>query len=363
MPERTPEAARYRPIKEVSASMLYRPLARSLALVLLVFVVGVVGYQVIGGARYTLVDAIYMTTITLTTVGYSEVIDLSHSPAGRLFTTGLLLGGVGSFVYFVSNLTAFLVEGNVHLLLWRKRMSNAIRRLDGHAIVCGGGYTGAHILHELRATGRPFVLIESDPQRVADLIAQEDGVEFPVVVGDATDDDVLLAAGIERASGLVSCISNDKDNLIVTVSARLLNGSLRIVCRCVDEKVVSKIRKAGADAVVSPNRIGGLRMISELVRPTAVSFLDQMLRGPRALRVESTPVAAGSALAGTTIGELQGRRIRDLLIVAIERGPDDWDYHPADAARLEPGSSLVTICSPSGREALEALCRGTDARA
>jgi len=349
-----PAAAR----SQESARDLARPLGRSAFFVVLVVVIGVVGYTIIGTPRYGLLDAVYMTVITLTTVGFTEVIDLSNEPAGRVFTVLLLMGGVGSFVYFFSTLTAFVVEGNMQLLLWRRRMSKTISALAGHTIVCGGGNTGEHIVRELVLTKRDFVLIEADADRLAKLIDRV-GVEIPAVVGDATEDAALEAAGIGRAAGLVACVSNDKDNLLVVVSARILKPELRVVSRCIDERVESKIRKAGADAIVSPNRIGGLRMVSELVRPTAVSFLDLMLRDEeRRLRVEGTEIHEGSALVGKTVAEIRGRQIPDLLLVALRTPGGEWLYNPADQQTLGEGMSVIYLGSPEARAAIEHAARG-----
>lgn len=334
---------------------LYRPLLRSALFVCLAFVIGVLGYAVIGSGEYGWLDAVYMTAITLTTVGYTEVIDLSSSPGGRVFTVLLLMGGVGSVLYFFSSFTAFLVEGHMQRLLWRRRMSKAIGQLSGHTVVCGAGHTGQHVVQELLATQRRFALIERDGERLAALVERL-GVEFPAVVGDATDDETLRASAIERAASLVACLSSDNDNLIVTVSARMLRPELRIVCRCIDERVEDKIRKAGADAVVSPNRIGGLRMVSELVRPTAVSYLDLMLRDrDRQLRVEATAIAAGSPLSDGTVGDLRKRGIDDLLVLALQRGDDGWTFAPPDDAPLPAGTSVVYVGSPAARHSLERL--------
>ncbi len=329
-------------------------LARAAGLILIVFATGVVGFTLIGGEDHGVVDAIFMTAITLTTVGYGETIEVSQTPGGALFTTVLLFAGVGSFVYFFSNLTAFMVEGSLDRMLWRRKMKRAIENLDGHYIVCGAGATGAHIVKELLQTERPFVLIDSDEERTRELF-EEFEARFPVVIGDATDDDTLKEAGIERARGLTSCISSDKDNLIVTVSARLLNPDLRIVSRCIDEKVTRKVRQAGAAAVVSPNMIGGLRMVSELIRPTVVSFLDIMLRDNKRLRVEEYPVEEGSALAGMSVGDLRSKKIADVLIVAVSRPDGSWTYNPDDAEVLAPGEGLIFMGTPASREAMQRL--------
>jgi voltage-gated potassium channel len=339
---------------------IYRPLKRSGLLVALAFLVGLVGYLVIGGRQHGWIDALYMTVITLTTVGYSEVIDLSGNPAGRLFTAALLLGGVGALLYFFSAATAFFVEGHAQKILWRRKMNKAIKGLTEHIVVCGGGHTGQHVAQELLGTERPFVLVDTDEKRVERLMERL-GREIPVVIGDARDDDTLRAAGIERAAGLVATISNDKDNLIVTVSARLLKPELRIVCRCIDERMEEKILKAGADAIVSPNRIGGLRMISEMVRPAAVSYLDIMLRDREArIRVESTLILPRSPLADATVGDLRERGIGDLLVVALRKPDERWVFAPSDPEPLEPGGSVVYIASPEARVAVEGLARPGD---
>ncbi len=321
--------------------------------IVLLFCVGTVGYLVVGGEQTSLLDALYMTVITLTTVGYGEIIDLTHAPGGRAFTMALLLVGVGTFVYFVSNLTAFMVEGSLEKILWSFRMKRKIDALRGHTVLCGGGHTGEAALLELVETERPFVLIEHDPERVEQLVAVA-GQEFPVVLGDATEDECLIAAGVAHAEGLVAAVSNDKDNLIVTVSARLLNPELRIVARCIDKKVGDKLRKAGADAVVSPNLIGGLRMVSELVRPNTVSFLDVMLRDKdRRLRVEDVVVEAGSALDGKPLSTLDARSNHDVLVVALRELDGSWRYNPEDHDVLEPGMALVLIASPAARREVE----------
>jgi voltage-gated potassium channel len=333
-------------------------LARAAGLILIVFAVGVIGFKVVGGEENTFIDAMFMTAITLTTVGYAETINVSATPQGAIFTTVLLFAGVGSFVYFFSNLTAFMVEGSLDQLLWRRKMKRAIENLNEHYIVCGGGATGEHIIRELLQTERPFVLIESEEARMRELFERL-AVEFPVVIGDATDDDALKEAGIDRARGLTACISNDKDNLIVTVSAKLLNKNLRIVSRCIDEKVTRKVRQAGAAAVVSPNMIGGLRMVSEMVRPTVVSFLDIMLRDQdKRLRVEEHPISEGSPIAGSTVGELRNRKIADLLVVAVSKSDGTWTYNPVDEAKLEAGMGLIFMGSPQARAELERLSGG-----
>ncbi|MFV8753347.1 potassium channel family protein [Nannocystaceae bacterium ST9] len=331
-------------------------LVRSTALIALIFAIGVVGYAIIGGDRYSIIDAIYMTMITLTTVGYGEIVDLEGNPAGRVFTIVLLLFGVGAFVYFFSNLTAFIVEGNFDRMLWRRKMRRTIRELDKHYIVCGAGRLGRHMIRELIQTERPFVVIDTNETRAREL-AEELAADFPIVIGDAIDEEVLREAGIERAVGLCAAIATDKDNLLITVTARSLRPDLRIVARCTDEKFIAKLKRTGADAIVATNAIGGLRLVSELIRPDAVTFLDTMLRDKdKRLRVEEIELGERSRATGKTLGELRSTNLRDLLIIALrEPQSDAWQFNPPDGAKLRVGSTLVFMASPEARKSAESL--------
>lgn len=333
---------------------LYRPFFISSILVAIIFVTGVVGYTIIS-PTHSVLDAVYMTVITLTTVGYGEIVDLSNNPGGRIFTMVLLVTGAGTFVYFFSAATAFVVEGHLEKIFWRRRMLKSIAALSGHYIVCGAGFTGRRVVEELSLTEREFVVIEIDEAKLRETV-DDIGKEFPVLIGDATEDDNLVDAGIERAAGIFAALSNDKDNLIVTFSARLLNPSIRIVSRCIDPEVEAKIRRAGADAVILPSAIGGLRMVSEMVRPTVVSFLDVMLRDKdKRLRVEESRVVAGSKLDGMSVGELRHQRTRDALLIALKLDGGDWVYNPDDEVILTPAMTLVYMAGPGGREAIEQI--------
>ena len=337
-----------------TAQPLARPLARSALLVGVVFVIGIIGFYAIGQPKTGLVDAFYMTSITLTTIGYGEVVPV-ETTAAKLFTSLYAIAGFGMFVYLFSNVTAFMVEGGLDRYLWDRKMHRTIEKLKDHTVVCGAGNTGRHIVAELLETGRPFVLVDRDAE-VVRALHQQLGVAFAAVIGDATDDDVLRVAGVPRAAGLVACISNDNDNLVITLSARLLAPKLRIVARCIDEREQTKIRRAGADAVVLPNMIGGMRMISELVRPHVVTFLDVMLRDKeRRLRVEEVHVPEGSVAAGTTVGQLHARKIKDLLVVALRHADGTWRYNPEEHERMNAGMTIIFMGSPEARTALEHL--------
>jgi voltage-gated potassium channel len=316
-----------------------RPLVRSAVLVAVVFAIGQVGFYLLGQPEADLVDAFYMTSITLTTIGYGEVVPV-ETTAAKLFTSLYAIAGFGMFVYLFSNVTAFMVEGGLDRYFWDRKMQRTIEKLKDHTVVCGAGNTGRHIIAELLEIGRPFVVIDRNPE-VVRALHQQLGVGFPAVIGDATDDDVLRVAGVPRATGLIACISNDNDNLVITLSARILAPKLRIVARCVDEREQTKIRRAGADAVVLPNMIGGMRMVSEMIRPDVVTFLDEMVRDKqRRLRVEEVLLPEHSPLVGTTVGLLHARKIKDLLVVALRQADGTWHMRP----RIRPLPLVLCSC-------------------
>jgi voltage-gated potassium channel len=346
-------AGRYQDDVQHDVRESIQPTLRSAVMLLVVFLAGTIGYRVLAGSEHGWLDALYMTTITLTTVGFEEAIPVKGRPEAEIFTVLLLVSGVGTFVYFVSNLTAFLVEGTLQQIFWRRHMDRWIGRLQDHHVICGGGHSGEVVVRELLDTGREFVVIEADAERAAGLRERLDR-EFPLVIGDAAEDDILIRAGIERARSLVSCIGGDKDNVVVVFTARSLRPNLRIVARCLDAANEAKLRRAGADAVVSPERIGGLRMVSESVRPTVVSFLDLMLRDTRHnWRVEEVTVAAGSALENATVADVRARGVAHMLLMAVRRSDGEWVFDPPDAQPLPAGTAVIFMGQPEARAALE----------
>lgn len=308
--------------------------------------IGTIGYWVIGGGAWPLGDCLYQTVIGVTTAGFGEVIPLSHSPYGRPFTIVLLLGGLVAVGWFVTTAAAVLIEGELLGLRWRKRMDRQVRKLTQHVVVCGAGTTGIHVIRELAATDTPFVVVEAK-EPLAREISREFGC--PVVVGDATHDDSLIEAGIERARGVISALTDDRDNLYVTVTARALNPSARIVSKAIDGRAEAKLRRAGADSVVFPNQIGGMRMVSEMVRPEVVSFLDVMLRDTdRTLRIDEIPVAAGSRLDQRRVAEIDFGG-HGLLLLATKRtvgGAPRYVYTPGPDHVVEGGHVLIVLGEP-----------------
>ncbi len=319
--------------------------------VVAVMLMGVFGYWMIGMGRWPLADCAYMVVITLTTVGYGEVIPVSEVEGGRLFTTVLLIGGMGVSAYFLSALTAFIVEGDLKKAIWRRRMRNDLDHLNDHYLVCGGGETGKHVVEALVQAGQHVVLIEQSPEAL-DALARMLGDRFLAVRGDATDDALLMACGIERAAGLVTSLHNDRDNLFITITARQLNPHLRIVSRAVQDHARAKLLRAGADAIVSPNTIGGRRMAQELLHPELVGFLD-VLGGPgeAPLNAERCVVHSNSPAAGLSIAEANLRRVADALVVTVEHA-GERRFNPPPETILTPGLVVVVL---GAREATHRL--------
>jgi voltage-gated potassium channel len=312
------------------------PLGRALRIVALLFgilLAGTFGYHFIEG--WSIFDALYMTVITLATVGYGETHPLSMS--GRTFTMFLILGGIGIITYGVTTVTALLVEGEMNGYLRRRRMHRAIGKLKGHYIVCGGGKNGRYVVEELRRTKRNVVVVERDRERVQEFI--EHGV--PTVEGDATADDVLREAGIANAAGLVATLPEDRDNMFVVITARGLNPTIRIVAK-IDDVNVKDIR-SGASSAVSASFIGGLRMASELIRPETVSFLDTMLRDSANFRVEDVPI--GPSYVGKTIKECEALASAGVLVVAVKH-EGSYSFNPKPMTKLRTGDTLIVIGDP-----------------
>ncbi|MDH3222499.1 MAG: potassium channel protein [Gemmatimonadota bacterium] len=317
---------------------------------------GTLGYMRVEG--WALGDALYMTVITLTAVGYEEVHPLTS--AGRALTTVVLAGGISGMGLWFAIITSFVVRLDLRDAFRRRRMSKQLADLTGHVIVCGGGRTGRQVVAELEEAREPFVVIEIDEDRLERVAA-----EFPdaiVVHGDATHDQVLREAGIERAVGLLSCLKNDTENLFVCLSARSLSPGLTVVARAYEEEAMAKMYKAGADHVISPNVTGAIQMASVLVRPSVVSFLDVATRAPHlALRLEQARVAPDSPLAGRTLSEAQIPQNIGLIVIAVRKSEDQdgFVFNPMGTTFLEPGNELIVLGTADQVENLKAFVAGT----
>jgi voltage-gated potassium channel len=313
--------------------------------------VGAVGYRLLSGGTYSFIDTLYMTVITVTTIGFSEVVDLSNNPGGRVFTMFIAFSGIGIMGYVATNLTVLLVEGQLTDSFRRRRMENIAKHSSGHYIICGVGKLGAHIIRELVHSGRKIVIVERDRNKLARALAADKNAVF--IEGSATDNETLGRASIDSAAGLFAVTGDDNLNLVITLSARQLNPTLRIVSECNDVANEDKMKKTGADSVVSPSFIGGMRMASEMVRPTVTSFLDIMLRDyDKNLRVEEIRVPEGYPETDLPHSGLK-RFAHSLLLAAKDES--GWLYNPPDSYKLKPGKVLVFMTTPEGKKELEAL--------
>ncbi len=315
----------------------------------LLVLTGTFGYYVLE-PEYSLFDALYMTVITLSTIGYSEVHELSTR--GRAFTIFLILGGVFTFFYAASEVIRTVVGGEVQAILGRRRMERSLAELRKHLIVCGYGRMGRLVCQEFSANHLPFVIIDRQPE-LLDKFDLPHGIPLQ---GDATSDEILRRAGIERARALVSVVASDADNLYITMSARLLNDRLQIVSRAADAGSEEKLLRAGANRVVSPYRIGGSRVAQAVLRPTVVDFIELATRTEHvALQLEEAQVAARSALAGKPLRESQIRQELGIIIVAIKKSSGKMVFNPSPDAVLDAGDILVAMGDRSQLDRLATL--------
>jgi voltage-gated potassium channel len=244
---------------------------------------------------------------------------------GRAFTIMLILCGSATLIYGLSVLTAFIVEGELTDVIRRRKMKNRIAKVENHYIVCGMSATGKYIVDELLKIGRSFVVIDKNPEKIREL----NEANILNIEGDATHDAVLEAANIRKAGGLLSALHYDADNLFVVVTAKGLNPDLKIVAKAIDEESERKLRQVGADRVVMPNFIGGLRMASEMIRPSVVTFLDNMLRvKDAAVRVEEIHLPATSALVGKSLMESGLLEVEGVTVVALADGKGSYSFNP-----------------------------------
>lgn len=333
---------------------LQKRLALIAVFFLTVLTAGTSAFMLVEG--WSFLDAFYMTVITVFAVGFQEVHPLGTG--GRLVAMGLILGGTGSLAYGLSMVTAFVVEGELKDVLGKRRMEKVLARLHQHVIVCGAGETGKHVVEELLKTRTPCAVVEQSLARLKHL--DRFGVT-PVIEGDATDGEVLTRARIAVARGLITTLPLDKDNLFVILTARELNPTLRIVSRVIEDESLPKLRKAGADAVVSSNQIGGLRMVSEMIRPQVVSFLDAMVRDPRrTVRLDETEVPADSSVISKTLADLDLPNRLGLVVIAQRKGlQGEYLYNPKGSSRLEAGDVLIVCGEADQVQALrELLAKG-----
>ena len=316
-------------------------------------VTGTVGYLLLENdnpiRRWQLLDAIYMTVITLTTVGYGN---MDMSDAGRIFTLFLLIGGFGVFTYSITIATAFLIEGQLQSFFRQQKMVRTVDKLSNHYIICGLGDTGVHVLDEMLKAEVDFVGIEFEEERLVHL---SDTRDFPYLQGDATDDELLIRAGITRALGLVTCLSRDQDNLFVVISARKLNRRLKIASKAVEDNSPGKLVTAGADEVVLPDHIGGLRLASSVLYPHLVEFLENITQDQQGTHFAECIVQRSAPLDGIPLKNANIQEQTGLVVLAIRYTDGVFLYNPPGDKLVEAGDALLVIANQQQLRALRKL--------
>ncbi|MEO9475426.1 MAG: potassium channel protein [Cyclobacteriaceae bacterium] len=312
-----------------------------------VLLIGIAGFGIISGGQWF--DSFYMTAITISTIGFHEVIDLGDSKLGRVFTVFIAFSGIGVITYLFSNLAALFVEGDIRKTFYKKKMISKIKKMQGHFIICGCGRVGRNIALELYETDRPFVMTDID-----DEVLERFQPEVPnsiFISGDSTDDTFLENLNVAQSAGIFVTASNDNTNLVICITARQLNPNIKIICRINDMSHSRKIKRAGADKIISPNFIGGRRMASEMLRPAVTSFMDKMMRSSQfGLRMEEILVT--EKFDNKSVSELPLQGCENTILIAL-KDHDDWKYNPKESIRVKFGNRLIVMTTPQERKLIE----------
>ncbi|HVN23828.1 MAG TPA: potassium channel protein [Syntrophorhabdales bacterium] len=338
-------------------SLVPRRVAYVFYLILLIIVIGTVGFKLIGGSRTSWLDALFMTATTITTVGYGDVIGLDDKPIGKLFTIVYVLFSTGAILYVFTGLAAYIIEGELRKAFRQRSMHRRISKMKDHYVVCGIGMVGLYIVHELYQSKYHQIAVDNDEAKAEVLKAHK--VNIDLVVGDATENEILELAMVKYAKGLFATTNSDNDNVVISLTAKQLNPELRVIARCNDTKNIDKIRRAGADAVVALNYIGGLRMASEMLRPHVVTLIDAMLRDRSSeVRVEELEVPKNSPYVGKSLEEADFRAMGNILIIALRKEHGEWIYNPMPSALLEKNMHMIFLATSEERDLLESLITG-----
>jgi voltage-gated potassium channel len=317
-------------------------------LFVLLLLAGTVGYIFI--EDWPFIDALYMTVITLTTVGFSEVHELS--PVGRIFTMALIIVGVGFVFYLAGGIIQFMIEGRVREILGRRKLENQLRKQKDHYIVCGYGRVGSSICDLLASKPLGMVVIERNPERIARLSDRN----LLYVAGEATDEDNLIRAGVKNARGLLAVLKTDSDNVYVTLTARQLNPELFIIARGGEEKSENKLLAAGANRVVSPYLMGAHRIAQTILRPTVTDFLElTLMEKSRDIQMEEVPVHPSSRLIDVALQDSGIRKDLDLIIVAVRKPEGEMLFNPSSQTKLQGGDMVVAIGEKQNLERFEKI--------
>ncbi len=329
---------------------MYKRLAIAIGSLLLVLVMGTLGYAIVEG--WTLFDSLYMTVITIATVGFQEVRELSDQ--GRILTIVLILAGVGALGFTFGTFIDFIVEGHLRGLLEGRRMQKTVEHLREHHIVAGLGRVGSAVARQLAHEGVSFVVID----RSEDCLAEATDCGWPRIVGDATDEDVLMAAGIDRARSLITALDTDADNVFVALTARTISPDLFIVARSAHESSEAKLLRAGADRVMTPNLIGGRRMADMVLHPLVSDYLDLVTHGDAVeFKLQQVDIVENSSYADTSIRDAQVRGRTGAYILAVMASDGNVNTNPSPDTVMHVGDRLVVMGTTAQLQSLSSVVR------
>jgi voltage-gated potassium channel len=322
----------------------------------LVIGLGTVGYMVL--EHWNFLDSLYMTVITISTVGFNEVNPVSNQ--GRILTMTVLISGLGVLAYVVGTLTRTLVEGQLLEVMGRKKLERQIQKLKNHYIICGYGRVGRIICEEIKKS-RPTPLVVIDSDSTLTPIIEEHGYLY--YLGDATSEETLLKAGIRSAKGLATALDSEADNVYITLTAKGLNPELFVLARAGRRGSEIKLERAGADRVISPHQIGGFRMAQALLRPNVAEFIDFATHDPDSgMNMEEIPVRADSQFSDISLVDSGIRQQFDLIIVAIKKASGEMIFNPASHTRIQIGDTLIALGQRSNLIKLERLLGNVNAK-
>jgi voltage-gated potassium channel len=331
--------------------MSHKKIIKGLFILLVILLIGSVGYMVI--EKWEFLDALYMTVITITTVGFGEVRQVTR--LGRIFTIFIIFFGIGIIAYILGMVAQAMVDLQVRSIIGRRKLGLKIRSIKNHYIICGYGRIGKTITRELKANEMPMVVIDNDPEEKQTL----ENEQTPYIIDDATSEEVLLEAGVERARGLVSVVASDADNLFITITARGLKPDLFILARADEEHTEKKLLRAGANKVVMPYLIGGQKMAQTLIRPAVTDFIEVTFGDKDiGLKMEELIVSEKSRLNGATLIDSGIRQDMDVIIVAIRTREGEMRFNPSSKTRIEAGDTLISLGKSDDLDQLESILSG-----
>jgi len=322
-------------------------------LIALIIIIGTFGFHFI--EHMTLLDALYMTVITIFTVGFREVAG-PLTQLGQIFTIFIIIGGVGTALFAFTKFVEAVFEGGIQKFMRRKRMESKLKKIKDHYIICGWGRMGKIVCERLEDENISFTIIESDEERVSQI---KETFNYLVIQGDANNEEILLQAGIKRAKGLAALLPSDAENLYLVLTVRLLNPSVFVLSKAQNDEGEKKILQIGANKVVTPYKLGGLKILHGLIRPTLVDFMDLIIRRKEiSLSVEEFIVKKNANMASKTLRECDVRKKANVIVVAIKKPGADIVFNPSPDMKIETGDTLLVLGNNNEITQFETLCLG-----